>query len=63
MFPSELRAFHAVAQSGSIRKAAEQLDVAPSSVSRKMALLEYQIGTALLKRKSSGVALTQCKAQ
>lgn len=58
MFPSELRAFHAVAQSGSIRKAAEQLDVAPSSVSRKIALLEYQIGTALLERKSSGVALT-----
>jgi len=28
MFPSELRAFHAVAQSGSIRKAAELLDVA-----------------------------------
>jgi DNA-binding transcriptional LysR family regulator len=58
MFPSELRAFHAVAQSGSIRKAAEALDVAPSSVSRKVSLLEHQIGTTLLQRTSSGVALT-----
>lgn len=58
MFPSELRAFHAVAQSGSIRKAAESLNVAPSSVSRKIVLLEQQIGTALLERASKGVALT-----
>jgi DNA-binding transcriptional LysR family regulator len=58
MFPSELRAFHAVAQSGSIRKAAELLDMAPSSVSRKVALLEHQIGTMLLERTPNGVALT-----
>lgn len=58
MFPSELRAFHAVAQSGSIRKAAELPNVAPSSVSRKIVLLEQQIGTALLERASKGVALT-----
>lgn len=58
MFPAELRAFHAVAQSGSIRKAAELLNVAPSSVSRKIALLEQQIGTALLERASKGVTLT-----
>lgn len=58
MFPSELRAFHAVAQSGSIRKAGELLDIAPSSVSRKVALLEQQIGTALLDRTSVGVNLT-----
>jgi DNA-binding transcriptional LysR family regulator len=58
MFPSELRAFHAVAQSGSIRKAAELLDVAPSSVSRKVALLEQQMGTTLLERAANGVNLT-----
>jgi DNA-binding transcriptional LysR family regulator len=58
MFPSELRAFHAVAQAGSIRKAGELLDIAPSSVSRKVALLERQIGTSLLERTSSGVRLT-----
>jgi DNA-binding transcriptional LysR family regulator len=58
MFPSELRAFHAVAQSGSIRKASELLDIAPSSVSRKVALLEQQMGTTLLDRTSVGVKLT-----
>jgi DNA-binding transcriptional LysR family regulator len=58
MYPSELRAFHAVAQSGSIRKASELLDIAPSSVSRKVALLEHHIGTALLDRTTSGVKLT-----
>src|ERR1700733_5293862 len=58
MFPSELRAFHAVAQSGSIRKASELLDIAPSSVSRKVALLEHHIGTILLDRTSGGVKLT-----
>jgi DNA-binding transcriptional LysR family regulator len=58
MFPSELRAFHAVAQSGSIRKASELLDLAPSSVSRKVALLEHHIGTTLLDRTSGGVKLT-----
>ncbi len=62
MFPSELRAFHAVAQSGSIRKSAELLNVAPSSVSRKIVLLEQQIGTALLERASKGVALTHARA-
>jgi len=58
MFPSELRAFHAVAQAGSIRKAGESLGIAPSSVSRKVALLEYHIGTALIDRTSGGVKLT-----
>jgi DNA-binding transcriptional LysR family regulator len=58
MFPSELRAFYAVAQSGSIRKASELLNIAPSSVSRKVALLEQQMGTTLLDRTSVGVSLT-----
>jgi DNA-binding transcriptional LysR family regulator len=58
MYPSELRAFHAVAQSGSIRKASELLHMAPSSVSRKVALLEHEFGTALLDRTSVGVSLT-----
>ena len=58
MFPSELRAFHAVARSGSIRKAAESLNVAPSSVSRRVAVLEQQMGTPLLERTPNGVRLT-----
>jgi molybdate transport repressor ModE-like protein len=58
VFPGELRALHAVAQSGSIRKASELLGIAPSSVSRKLALLEHHIGTTLLDRTSGGVKLT-----
>jgi len=58
MFPGELRAFHVVAQTGSMRKASETLDVAPSSISRKIALLEHQIGTTLLERTGAGVVLT-----
>jgi molybdate transport repressor ModE-like protein len=58
MFPGELRAFHAVAQAGSIRKASRVLGVAPSSVSRQVALLEHQMGTELLQRTAGGVVLT-----
>jgi DNA-binding transcriptional LysR family regulator len=58
MFPRELRTFHAVAQSGSIRKASELLNISASSVSRIVALLEHEIGTALLGRTSTGVNLT-----
>ena len=58
MFPGELHAFHVVAKTGSIRKASEDLGVAPSSVSRKIALLEHQIGTRLFQRTAGGVVLT-----
>jgi DNA-binding transcriptional LysR family regulator len=58
MFPGELRTFHAVAQAGSIRKASRALGVAPSSVSRQVALLEHQMGTELLQRTASGIMLT-----
>lgn len=58
MFPGELRAFHVVAKTGSIRKASDALGVAPSSVSRKIALLEHHIGTRLLERTAAGVVLT-----
>lgn len=62
MFPGELRAFHAVAKTGSIRRASEALGVAPSSISRKVALLEHQIGTRLLERTAAGVVLTHAGA-
>lgn len=58
MFPDSLRAFHVTAQSGSIRKASEQLGIEPSSVSRRIAQLETLVGTKLLERSSGGVALT-----
>ena len=45
-------------RSGSIRKASAALGVAPSSVSRSVAIVEREVGTALLERKASGVSLT-----
>jgi DNA-binding transcriptional LysR family regulator len=58
MFSASLRAFDETARHGSIRKASEVLGVAPSSVSRHIAILERQIGTALLHRRARGVELT-----
>ncbi|GAB7551238.1 LysR family transcriptional regulator [Novosphingobium sp. 11B] len=58
MFPDPLRAFRQVVRAGSIRKAAEQLSVAPSSVSRQVAILERLIGTPLLSRSTCGLTLT-----
>ncbi|HEX5239135.1 MAG TPA: LysR family transcriptional regulator [Sphingomicrobium sp.] len=58
MFHGSLRAFDATVRAGSIRKASEALGVAPSSVSRHIAVLERQIGTALFERRSDGVDLT-----
>lgn len=53
-----LRAFDEAARAGSIRKASETLGVAPSSVSRSIALLEREMGTQLLARSAGGVTLT-----
>ncbi|WP_296615588.1 LysR family transcriptional regulator [Sphingomonas sp.] len=58
MFTSGLKAFDAAVRTGSIRKASDSLGVAPSSVSRHVALLEREIGTALFDRKARGVKLT-----
>jgi DNA-binding transcriptional LysR family regulator len=58
MFPGPLRAFHEVVQAGSIRKASDRLGLAPSSVSRQIAVLEALMGTSLLSRAAGGVVLT-----
>ena len=58
MFSGSLRAFDETVRAGSIRKASEILGVAPSSVSRHIAMLEREIGTALFDRRSRGVVLT-----
>ncbi len=58
MLPGGLTAFHAVAEAGSIRRASQALGVAPSSVSRQIAVLERQIGTILLDRSAGGISLT-----
>jgi DNA-binding transcriptional LysR family regulator len=58
MFHTVLRAFEETARAGSIRKASQSLGVAPSSVSRNIAVLEHEIGTKLIERRAGGVSLT-----
>ena len=53
-----LRYFHAVSRLRSIRKAAEELHVAQSAVSRQIKNLEDEIGAALFERHPRGVRLT-----
>lgn len=55
---TSFRYFHQVARLGSIRQASECLNVAPSSVSRQLLMLERQFGTTLLARSAQGVSLT-----
>ncbi len=55
---SALRYFRAVVRTGSIRAAAELLNVAPSAVSRQILKLEQQLGAPLFTRQPRGVALT-----
>ncbi|MDF2620183.1 MAG: Transcriptional regulator, LysR family [Xanthobacteraceae bacterium] len=52
------RYFNEVAETRSIRRAADRLHVAPSAISRQLALLEHQLGTLLLERSNTGIQLT-----
>jgi DNA-binding transcriptional LysR family regulator len=53
-----LRYFDVVAQLGSIRKAADRLNVASSAINRQLLNLEESIGTPLFDRLPRGVRLT-----
>jgi DNA-binding transcriptional LysR family regulator len=53
-----LRYFNEVAKSGSIRKAADRLHVAPSAISRQIAQLEHEVDAVLFERSKSGLQLT-----
>ena len=53
-----LRSFFAVAELGSLGKAAERLRVSQSTLTRQMQALEHDVGGRLLERSHSGVALT-----
>jgi len=55
----ELRMFMAVVRIGSIRGAADHMDVAPSVVSRQIADTERNIGLPLFERTARGMALTE----
>ncbi len=54
-----VRAFVAVAEEGQFQLAADRLDVSQQAVSKRIAALEAELGTALFKRTPSGAALTQ----
>jgi len=51
--------FREAAIQGSVRRAGERLDVAPSAVSRQIARLEDELGTSLVDRTAKGLALTE----
>ena len=53
-----LRYFEAVAEDGSIRRAAERLHISPSAVNRQILRLEEQFGTPLFERRPDGMRLT-----
>jgi len=54
----DLKAFVVVAQHGSFAKAAADLCIAQSALSKRVQRLEGRMGTALLERRARGVALT-----
>lgn len=58
MLISDLRIFLAVASGGSLSAAARQLGVAPMQVSRRLAILETQLGVRLFHRSTRSVSLT-----
>ena len=53
-----LRAFEAAARLGSFERAADELNVTPSAVSKRVATLEELLGTALLLRAARTLTLT-----
>jgi DNA-binding transcriptional LysR family regulator len=55
---ARLRAFAAVAREGSFSRAAERLYVSQPAVSKHVASLERELGTALVARDRRGAALT-----
>lgn len=57
-FSKELRSFVIIAQSGSIRAAAERLNISASALSRQVKILEDGYGKELLIRSSEGVVLS-----
>jgi DNA-binding transcriptional LysR family regulator len=58
MHAAVLRYFDQVARQGSIRRAADALNVASSAVNRQILKLEEEIGAPLFERLRSGVRLT-----
>ena len=58
-----LRALQAVAQYGSVNRAAEVLGYTPSAVSQQLAKLERETRTTLVERQGRGIVLTDAARQ
>jgi LysR family glycine cleavage system transcriptional activator len=56
---NSLRAFSAVAETGSFTLAAEKLNVTHAAVSQQVKLLENRVGIPLVVREGRGIALTE----
>ena len=56
---SSLRAFSRAARTLSFKRAAEELHVSPSALSRQIQALEKHLGVALFERLNPGLALTE----
>ncbi|HEY4164666.1 MAG TPA: LysR substrate-binding domain-containing protein [Dongiaceae bacterium] len=54
-----LRAFEAIARTGSVRKAALELHVTPGAVSQQLKALETDLGIELVRRQGNALVLTQ----
>ncbi|MFG1398201.1 LysR family transcriptional regulator [Roseixanthobacter pseudopolyaromaticivorans] len=59
----ELRALAAIVRHRSFRKAADEMEMAPSTISHMITGLETRIGTRLLNRTTRSVSATQAGAQ
>jgi len=55
-----LRAFEATARHMSLKAAAFELNVAPSTISHRLRLLEKALGCRLLRRVGGKLELTEC---
>lgn len=53
-----LRAFDAVARTGSVRRAATELHVTPGAVSQQLKVLEADLGVTLVRRRGNTLELT-----
>ena len=55
---AHLKSFKSVALTGSVRSAAQHLDLSPSAVSHHLKLLEQETGLTLFQRQGRGLCLT-----
>ena len=54
----EVFSFIEIVRSGSVRRAAERLNISASALSRQLRLLEVDLGVALVARHSNGIRAT-----